>query len=68
MDLDGLKKELFTKRDSCFACRWIYEDLVKNGRLTGHPKDWCGASLFPEEGKEKHLRLEGLPIPQELVS
>jgi hypothetical protein len=37
----------------CFLCKWIYEDLEKNGNLTGQ-RD------FPEAGKVRHLQLEGM--------
>jgi hypothetical protein len=37
----------------CFLCKWIYEDLEKNGNLTG-------AREFPEGAKQVHLKLEEL--------
>lgn len=37
----------------CFLCKWIYEDIEKNGNLTGQ-RD------FPEAGKHRHLQLEGM--------
>ncbi len=43
---------------TCFLCRYIVEDLEKNGKLTGHPKDWAGSGLFPIEGKLRHCILE----------
>lgn len=45
----------------CFLCKWIHEDLEKNGKLTdAHPpKNIDGSTLFPADGKKKHLVLEG---------
>jgi len=40
----------------CFLCKWIYEDLEKNQKLTDYPK---GNSLG-EAGKHRHLQVEGL--------
>lgn len=37
----------------CFLCKWIYEDVEKNGKLTGQRE-------FPEAGKYQHLKLERL--------
>ncbi len=37
----------------CFLCKWIYEDIEKNGNLTGQ-RD------FPETGKMIHMKLEGI--------
>ncbi len=45
-------------QETCFLCRYIVEDLEKNKKLTGHPKDWSGGGLFPVEGKLRHLILE----------
>ena len=42
----------------CFLCKWILQDLVKNGTLTGHPKYELVPDLFPTEAKMTHLRLE----------
>lgn len=39
----------------CFLCKWIYEDLEKNERLTGYPN-----GDFPETGKYKHLKVEDM--------
>lgn len=38
----------------CLLCKWIFEDLEKNQKLTDHPK---GLS-FGEPGKYRHLQLE----------
>jgi hypothetical protein len=43
----------------CFLCKWIHEDLEKNGNLTGHPKGNEGGQ-FPERAKMNHLKLEGM--------
>lgn len=43
----------------CFLCKWIFEDLVLNKKLTGYPKGAQGEQ-FPVSGKYKHLQLEGL--------
>lgn len=45
----------------CFLCKWILEDLEKNGTLTkGYPETSIdGKPLFPIEGKAEHLALEG---------
>lgn len=50
---------------SCFLCRYIVEDLEKNGKLTGYPKDWASSGLFPVEGKLIHVILELGEIPPE---
>lgn len=44
----------------CFVCRWILEDLEKNGVPTDYPRDAMGAGIFPWQGKMRHLELEGL--------
>jgi hypothetical protein len=46
------------RKDQCFLCKWISEDLTANGKLTDYPKDFNGYGIFPIEGKEKHLTLE----------
>lgn len=40
----------------CFLCKWIYEDLEKNHKLTDYPK----GNSFGEPGKYRHLQLEGM--------
>jgi hypothetical protein len=40
----------------CFLCKWIYEDIEKNGSLTDYPK----GGQFPVPGKQQHLKLEGM--------
>jgi hypothetical protein len=42
----------------CSLCRMTLEDLEKNGRLTGWPKDALGSGTFPVEGKILHLAVE----------
>jgi hypothetical protein len=39
-------------------CKWILEDLEKNGKFTGHPKDFNGAANYPVGSKIMHLHLE----------
>lgn len=43
----------------CFLCKWIYEDLEKNEKLTDYPKG-SQEGQFPEAGKYQHLKLEGM--------
>lgn len=40
----------------CFLCKWIYEDLEKNQKLTDYPK----GHSFGEPGKYRHLQIEGM--------
>lgn len=40
----------------CWLCKWIYEDLEKNGKMTDYPK----GHSFGEPGKYRHLQLEGM--------
>lgn len=47
----------------CFLCKWIAEDIEKNGSMTGYPIDHMGGPVFPRQGKVAHLRLEGLLVP-----
>lgn len=47
----------------CFLCRWILEDVKKNGKLTGYPLDYNQQPEFPVQGKINHLELEGF-IPK----
>ncbi len=69
MDLSALKDKLLDRvpktedGPGCFLCKWILEDIAKNGKLTGYPKDYGGQSIFPDSGKEKHLALEGFTDP-----
>lgn len=59
--LDRVPKGPEGDQVGCFLCKWILEDLAKNGKLTdGHPaKCTDGSSQFPAESKKKHLVLEG---------
>jgi hypothetical protein len=59
--LDRVPKGPEGDQVGCFLCKWILEDLAKNGKLTdGHPaKATDGSSQFPAEGKKKHLVVEG---------
>jgi hypothetical protein len=40
----------------CWLCKWIFEDLEKNQKLTDYPK----GHSFGEPGKYRHLQLEGM--------
>lgn len=40
------------------CCKWILDDLEKNGKLTGYPRDFNGVPDYPIESKIKHLHLE----------
>ena len=42
----------------CFLCTFILEDQIKNGKLTGHPKNWGGDAQFPVSAKIRHIELE----------
>ena len=46
------------RRRLCFMCKWIYEDIQKNGELTDYPMDAMGKGQFPVSGKLLHLDLE----------
>lgn len=55
-----LKAELLARKEKCFLCKWILEDLEQNKVLTKYPVSAMdGSSQFPVEGKVKHLILEG---------
>lgn len=43
----------------CFVCKWIHEDLEKNGKLTDYPQGNMGGE-FPVTGKYSHLQVEGM--------
>lgn len=64
--VEELLKILLERSSKCFCCKWIYEDLKANGKLTGYPKDFLGSGTWPVEGKLRHLELEGILCPQEL--
>lgn len=59
----GLLTALEALAPRCFLCRWILEDVKKNGKLTGYPMDYNDQPEFPVTGKICHLELEGL-IPK----
>lgn len=46
------------RRRLCFLCKWIYEDIQKNGELTDYPINFDGKGEFPVSGKLLHLELE----------
>ena len=55
-----LNEVLGERKEKCFLCKWILEDLEKNKELTKYPvSSMDGSSQFPVEGKVKHLILEG---------
>lgn len=56
----AILKRLAERAPLCFLCKWILEDLQKNGALTGYPSDFVGQPVFPRQGKVAHLQLEGL--------
>jgi len=41
----------------CFLCKWIFEDLELNKKLTDYPSGSQGGQ-FPASGKYRHLQLE----------
>lgn len=51
-------KALPARVEKCFLCKWILQDLLKNGNLTRHPKHELVPDLFPEKAKVAHLKLE----------
>lgn len=60
----ALKDELAARKEKCFLCKWILEDLEKNQVLTKYPVAALdGSSQFPPDSKVKHLILEGLWRP-----
>jgi len=61
--METLKAELQKRRDGCFLCRYIEDDLKRHGKFTGWPIDYVGHELFPVEGKLKHLKVEGVRWP-----
>lgn len=51
------------RSSTCFLCKWILEDIEKNGKLTERYPPQGPFSLdplFPVEGKLLHLGVEGL--------
>jgi len=53
-------KALPARITKCFLCKWILQDLVQHGNLTGHPKTEFAGVIFPEKAKLRHLQLEGI--------
>lgn len=49
---------------ACFLCKWIAEDLEKNGKLTDWPpnENLTEKSIFAPKAKEIHLALERIPL------
>lgn len=53
---------LEARAPKCFLCKWILEDIRKNGTFTGYPLDYVNQPVFPRDGKLKHIMLEGFVI------
>lgn len=62
------KALLESRFDSCFLCKWIVEDFLKHGKLTGWPKNEMCGDQFPITGKLAHIRLEKRSAKQEKKS
>ena len=63
LPLSQVLGHLALRAPRCFLCRWILEDIEKNGKLTnGYPPQgtYCLDPLFPAEAKLQHLGVEGL--------
>jgi len=56
---EGMKL-LEARAPFCFQCKWIWEDLKANGKLTDGEKSIDGSYSFPVSGKKAHLRVEGI--------
>lgn len=50
------RKVLQERAKVCYLCKWILEDLEKNGKATAYPLDWERNGLFPVDGKRYHLQ------------
>jgi len=64
---ESARDELAKRRDKCFLCKWILEDLTENGRLTGQPYDAIGQAGFPVGAKLNHMRLEGILLQKSKI-
>jgi hypothetical protein len=63
VDTEKLKAALAARSDGCFLCKYILEDLQRNGKLTDYPKNAnLEKPLFPEAAKVWHLKLEEIPL------
>lgn len=60
---EAIVQNLERRAPACFLCKWILEDIRKNGALTGYPLDLNQQAVFPREGKVRHIQLEGFVIP-----
>jgi hypothetical protein len=58
--VEEILRRLDERAPVCFLCKWIAEDLRKNGRPTGWPNDFNGQGQFPTDGKLEHLKVEGI--------
>lgn len=63
-DIEKLKAALTGKAPTCFLCKWILEDLEKNGCLTDYPpnENLMEKPLFPAAAKVAHLKLEKITL------
>lgn len=61
--MEATKEAVRAKVDTCFLCKWIFEDLEKHGQLTDWPPNVnLAEKLFPAKAKEAHLALEKIPL------
>ncbi len=44
----------------CILCKWILEDLLDDGKLSGTLMDAHNQPTFPRSGELAHLQLEGI--------
>ncbi len=49
----------------CILCKWILEDLLANGKLSGAILDAHKQPMFPPSGELAHLQLEGIIMSEE---
>ena len=63
MDTKKLTAALALRAPGCFLCKYILEDLRRNGEFTDYPKNAnLEKPLFPAAAKVWHLKLEGIPL------
>ncbi len=46
----------------CILCKWILDDLLDDGKLSGAIPDAHNQPVFPRSGELAHLQLEGIPF------
>ncbi len=49
----------------CILCKWILDDLLADGRLSGAMPDAHKTPTFPRSGELAHLQLEGIITSEE---